>query len=429
MGSSHSGLDALIVAKGAEVFREGDFGSCAYLIERGRVEISIERSGRSVVLADRGPGEIFGEMAIIDNQPRSATVSASEDCELLMITREQLNRRIEDCDPILRVCLNVVLERFRATMDQLHGLQFGDGLSSNTLSAAASPLRMVLDEQEGAAAAIETIKLERELEHAIRNREFELFFQPIVDLATGALAGFESLVRWRHASRGLISPMVFIPAAEASGLIIPLGRICLEQACEGLNVLTARKAASRFVRDDMFVSVNLSGRDFDDADLVKNITGIVDAAGADPRRLKLEITETTLMQQPERAARALEECRLKGLSIAIDDFGAGYSSLGYLHRFPIDTLKIDRSFVMAMHDDNRSMKIVQSILSMANDLDIPVVAEGVETERDAAMLGEMGCAFGQGYFFARPMPRGEAEDLTPTWRGWKAGTSNLRTAV
>lgn len=422
MPSQQNGLDALVVAKGADVFREGDFGSCAYLIERGRVEISLDRDGERVVLAERAAGEIFGEMAIIDNQPRSATVTAAEDCEFLIITREQLNRRIEDCDPILRVCLNVVLERFRATMEQLHGINLNGGSGSYSVSVDASPLRMVVDDHEGGAAAIQAIKLEREIERAIEREEFELFFQPIIDLRGGDLAGFESLVRWRHATRGLIPPMVFIPAAETSGLIVPMGRICLQQACAGLNAFADLTGKNADIRDDLFVSINLSGRDFDQDDLVTRIIEIVDANGSDPTRLKLEITETTLMQQPERAARALEECRIKGLSIAIDDFGTGYSSLGYLHRFPIDTLKIDRSFIMAMHDDQRSMKIVQTVLAMADELGIPVVAEGVETEDDAKILRDMGCEYAQGYFFARPAPRSEALALMPNWTAWNPET-------
>lgn len=418
-------LDAIYVKAGDYIFMEGDTGEYAFLLESGRVEINLEREGKIVVLAERGPGEIFGEMAIIDDQPRSASIRAIEDCELLVITREQLGRRIEECDPILRVCVNVMLERFRATIQQLNGYA-EDGETPPSAHQLASKLRMSVDDQDGGAAAIAAIRLERELEVAIRDRAFELFYQPIVDFSDGSLAGFESLTRWRHPTRGLVPPGMFIPAAESSGLIVPLGRILLDKACRGLLALVDVKDQGAFVRDDMFVSFNLSGRDFDDDDLVENIMAIVNRTGADPYRMKLEITETTLMQRPDRAARALEECRLKGLSIAIDDFGAGYSSLGYLHQFPIDTLKIDRSFILAMRDDSRSMKIVQSVLSMADDLNIPVVAEGVETADDAAILRDMGCAFGQGYFFARPMPRLEAMSLLSKWQAPELINPDLR---
>ncbi len=417
--SEHSSMfDGLLVAKGANIFQAGDAGECAYFVERGQVEISIQRGAEKVVLARRGAGEIFGEMAIIDNKPRTATVTAASNCELLLITREQLNRRIEESDPILRMLLTVLMERFRSTMDQLQGVNLGD--------APLNSLTAIDDEREH--VAIQEIRLERELEQAIEHQDFELHFQPIVDLRDTAIAGFESLVRWRHKTRGLISPMVFIPTAEASGLIVPLGRLCLEQACTGFMEFEGLRRPEDHVRDDMFVSVNVSGRDFDDRNFVSNIMRTLLKTGADPRRLKLEITETMLMQQPERAAEALRECKIKGLSIAIDDFGAGYSSLGYLHKFPIDTLKIDRSFVMAMHDDDRSMKIIRSILSMAKELQIPVVAEGIETKRDADCLRDLGCEYGQGYYFARPMPRADAAGLLGAW-GKTIGVEAQKQAV
>lgn len=422
MKESHDSFERVVVGAGAEVFREGDIGVCAYFIERGRVAMTLERNGEVIKLAERGPGEMFGEMAIIDRRPRTATVKALQDAEFLIITQEQLDRRLEDADPILRICLQVILNRYRDTVAQLGALQVGD---APALSAAASANAA---EIQDAAAAMQEIKLERELETAIQQEDFELHFQPIVDLSNGWLAGFESLVRWRHETRGLISPMVFIPTAEASGLIVPLGRLCLEQACAGLSSFTRLREGAPRVTDDLFVSVNVSGRDFNDRDFVAHIGRTLDAAGADPRRLKLEITETMLMQHPERAVQALEQCRFKGLSIAIDDFGTGYSSLGYLHKFPIDTLKIDRSFVMAMHDDARSMKIIQSILTMARQLNIPVVAEGIETEKDAIVLRDLGCEYGQGYHFARPMPRGDAEATIVEWPGF-AALESFREAV
>ncbi len=399
-------LDAVIVPQGATVFRQGDPGACAYLIERGAVEITIEKDGDPLRLAERRKGEIFGEMAIIDNKPRTATATALEDTELFLITPEQLSRRIELSDPILRLCLSVVMDRFRETMAKLHGEQ------AATAPEAVAPNVNV---HAGAAKAIEEIKLERELRHAIDRKDFEMYYQPIVDLASGKLAGFEALVRWRHENRGLVSPYVFIPTAETTGLIIPLGRICMEQACVAQTRFGVTAGLGRPVRQDMFVSVNVSGRDFDDTDFVANMVSTLRRTGADPHKLKLEITETMVMQSPERAVEALEQCKLQGLSIAIDDFGAGYSSLGYLHRLPIDTLKIDRSFVLAMHDDHRSMKIIRSILSMARELDIPVVAEGIETAKDATFLRNMGCAFGQGYHFARPMARDKAERFIDGW--------------
>ena len=412
MNAPNSGLESILVRQDAEVFREGDPGTCAFLIERGRVAIHIERDGRRIALAERGPGEMFGEMAIIDDKPRTASVSALEDCELLVITREQLNRRIAAGDPILRLCLNIVLDRFRDAMAKLHGLHVGARPNDS------DPVgRTLADEYAVAKDAFQEIKLEREIENAIRQQEFELHYQPIVDLGHGDLAGFESLVRWRHADRGLMPPVVFIPTAEASGLIAPMSRLCLTEACGTMADLAGAARTAAAVADDLFFSVNVSGRDFDEPDFVENIAATLARTGADPKRLKLEITETILMQQPDRAATALDRCREMGVQIAIDDFGAGYSSLGYLHRFPIDTLKIDRSFVVAMHEEERSMKIVQSILGMAEKLDVPVVAEGIETEAQADTLRRLGCKYGQGYLFAKPLPRLDAEALIDGWAG------------
>jgi EAL domain-containing protein (putative c-di-GMP-specific phosphodiesterase class I) len=215
----------------------------------------------------------------------------------------------------------------------------------------------------------------------------------------------------------MVPPLSFIPTAESSGLILQLTQLCLEQATNALvRFDAARLAGEGDVRHDMFVSVNVSGRDFAEPDFVQNLMRIVNTVGVNPRRMKLEITESVLMENPDRAIEALRECRLKGLSIAIDDFGTGYSSLGYLHKFPIDTLKIDRSFVMAMHDDQRSMKIIQSVKRLAEQLKIPVVAEGIETKRDAAVLKDLGCEFGQGYLFAKPLAIADADALIGSWK-------------
>jgi len=410
MTSFSSGLKAVLLAAGDHVFREGDLGTSAYLVERGRVEIAVERGGRRVVVGRCGPGELVGEMAIIDDQPRTATATAVEDCELLLITREQLARRIDESDPVLRLCLNVVLDRFRATMAQLNGLRFGDAPT-----AARMADRLIAERAAAAEAALGEVRLEREIERSIHARDFELHYQPIVELASGRIAGFESLARWRHPERGLVAPDLFIPTAEASGLIVPLGRVCLAEACRMLAAVQARRLPEDAAVPHSFISVNVSGRDFEKDDFVVNLARTLAAEHADPTGLKLEITETILMRQPERASAALDRCRAMGVSIAIDDFGAGYSSLGYLHRFPIDTLKIDRSFIAAMHDDPRSLKIIQSIVGMAEKLRIPVVAEGVETARDAEALTAMGCDYAQGYLYSKPLPRADAEALFDAW--------------
>ena len=417
-------LDTLLVEKGKVIFREGDYGYCAYIIERGQVEISVHRAGQKVTLDRHGPGEIFGEMAIIDDKPRTATVTALETCHLTLITREQLVRRIDETDPILRMCLGVILDRFRATMKRLQVIN-ADVAPPNLAEKSA----IVGTDQPAYDHAIQEILLERELEKAIHQEDFELHFQPIVALQSGSIAGFESLVRWRHSGRGLISPLVFIPTAEASGLIVPLGRWCFKQACLALPGLQASQPRAGSASQEMFVSINVSGRDFSDPNFVKHIETSIEEAGVDPNCVKLEITESLLMHQPDRAIAALHECKIKGISIAIDDFGTGYSSLSYLHKFPIDTLKIDRSFVQSMHDDAAGREIIVSIVNLAKQLEIPVVAEGIETERDINVLRDLGCTFGQGYLFAKPLPQSEAEALIAGWQPARYRRQDFQKAV
>jgi EAL domain-containing protein (putative c-di-GMP-specific phosphodiesterase class I) len=401
-------LEYVVVEAGKTVFREGDRGYCAYLIEKGGVEISVTRSDARIVLARRGQGEVFGEMAIIDDKPRSATVTALSDCTLVAITREQLARRLENSDPILRMCLGVILDRFRVTLMKLGS--FGDEESSALTGGieAEGPESPARNDP-----AIQEIRLERELEHALRQDDFELHFQPVVRLDDRRIAGFEALVRWRHPERGLISPVVFIPSAEASGFIVPLGRWCFKQACKVLRDLD-QAILDRGDVPDLFMSVNITGRDFSDPNFIESIVTSIAETGVDPTRIKLEITESMLMHQPEQAIAALHECKARGLSIAVDDFGTGYSSLSYLHKFPIDTLKIDRSFVSEMEQVPVSLEIIRSIIGLAKQLTISVVAEGIEDERSAVRLQELGCQFGQGYTFFRPMEQGPAIDLIGT---------------
>jgi EAL domain-containing protein (putative c-di-GMP-specific phosphodiesterase class I) len=390
----------LLVDRDTVIFHEGERGFCAYMIERGRVEISVERSGQKIVLAHRGPGEVFGEMAIIDEKPRSATVTALEPCDLLLITREQLTSRIQQTDPVLRMYLSVILERFRATLLRLQ-LIHHDELPPFAFDGSDKAPAAVHDQ------AIREIMLERELHRALHQEEFELHYQPIVDLASGALAGYEALIRWRHQQRGLIAPMVFIPTAEASGLIVPIGQWVFRRACLTLSELSSRRSPGPRP-SPLFMSVNFSVRDFGDAAFLPAIREVLAETGVDPAAIQLEITESLLMNEPEVAAASLRACCDLGMRIAIDDFGTGYSSMSYLHKFPVDTIKIDRSFVSSMHERAESAQIVDSIVHLANCLGIDAVAEGIETLQQVSLLQGLGCRFGQGYLFSKPLPQAEA---------------------
>ncbi|MGH6620369.1 MAG: EAL domain-containing protein, partial [Alphaproteobacteria bacterium] len=342
------------------------------------------------------------EMAIIDNMPRSATVLALEDCVLLTLTNGQIAHRVESADPVVRLILDVLLTRFRDTLSGL-GADMGTdtGADKGLTAAVVGPVPNV---DVHRIEALAQMRLEGEIEAGIKNREFELHFQPIVRLRDGQTAGFEALVRWRHAERGLVPPVAFIPAAEASGLIVPLGDWCLRQACASLRAFRQTLPPDR----PLFVSVNISGIELQRPDFFDRYREILDEAGARPEDIKLEVTESVLMKDPEQVTETLTACRALGSTIALDDFGTGYSSLSYLNRFPIDTLKIDRSFIQALNTDRASHNIVNAIVALGWGLDIPTVAEGIESADDADALLAIGCAFGQGYHFSRPVAEREA---------------------
>lgn len=256
--------------------------------------------------------------------------------------------------------------------------------------------------------------VEVDLRRCLHERRFLLHYQPIVRLADGSLAGFEALVRRVRPDGGLDLPGEFIAVAEETGLIVPLGNLILGEACAALGFLCAELPAA----NGLFVAVNLSAKQFLQPDLVKQTLRALRKAGADPRRLHLEITESVLMDNPESALAKLRGMREMGARIGVDDFGTGYSSLSYLQRFPLDRLKIDRGFVGGM-DDQGNMVIVKSVIGLAHSLGLEVVAEGIETPRQEAMLKDLGCDFGQGFLYSRPVPLLQAQALVRGGAPWK----------
>ncbi|HEX8557434.1 MAG TPA: EAL domain-containing protein [Pyrinomonadaceae bacterium] len=255
--------------------------------------------------------------------------------------------------------------------------------------------------------AMELLQIETDLRRAITRKEFFLNYQPIVNLETGKVASFEALVRWRHPERGLVMPGEFVPVAEETGLIVPLGLFVLNEACRQLRSWQQLGLADERVT----MSVNLSSRQFSQADLIEQVSGALRDAGLSAANLKLEITESMVMENIDTAIDMLTQLRLLGVGLSIDDFGTGYSSLSYLHRFPIDTLKIDRSFVTQMTDNAENAEIVRTIVTLARSLDMDVIAEGVETREQLRRLGSLGCDYGQGYLFSRPVGAGQAVEL------------------
>ena len=253
--------------------------------------------------------------------------------------------------------------------------------------------------------AVEAFRLETELRLALERQEFRLHYQPIVSLQTGQLDGFEALIRWQHPERGLVSPKDFIPLAEETGLIVPLGRWVLWQACRQMQLWKEKFP----VASDLTVSINVSGKQFLQPDFLEQIKHILEKTQLKPRQLKLEMTESILMRNARSVIEILQDLRSLGIQLSIDDFGTGYSSLSYLHRFPINTLKIDRSFIKNIDVNSEELEIVRTVMMLAANLNMSVIAEGIETQEQLAQLKELGCQSGQGYLLSKPVSQESIE--------------------
>jgi len=246
--------------------------------------------------------------------------------------------------------------------------------------------------------AMHRMLMESSLRTALDAGEFVMHYQPIVELASGRKRGYEALIRWKREGVGIVPPEEFIPLAEETGLIVPIGYWALEQACTDFGQLNAAGGGG------LSLSVNISGKQFRAPDIYPRVKSILRHTGMPPERLRLEITESMLMQDPENVSRILNRLKNLGIKISVDDFGTGYSSLAYLSRFPIDVLKIDRAFVAPLQGSSpTSVRLVQTIISLGNSLGLEVVAEGVESSEHVTRLTSLGCSLGQGFLFARPM--------------------------
>ncbi|HYI27750.1 MAG TPA: GGDEF domain-containing phosphodiesterase, partial [Bradyrhizobium sp.] len=243
--------------------------------------------------------------------------------------------------------------------------------------------------------------MERDLREALPAGEFELYYQPVVNLASNDISGFEALIRWNHPRQGLVAPASFIPLAEEIGFIVPMGEWVIRQAC----------ATAAGWPEDIRVAVNISAAQFRSPGLMQVIVGALAASGLQPTRLEIEITETVLLHNREATLAVLHQLRSLGVRIAMDDFGTGYSSLTYLQCFPFDKIKIDRSFVKNITDNVGSLNIVRAVAALANGMGMTTTAEGVETREQRDRIASEGCTEMQGYLFSRPLPASEIERL------------------
>jgi EAL domain-containing protein (putative c-di-GMP-specific phosphodiesterase class I)/CRP-like cAMP-binding protein len=384
----HNELDLIVYPQGETVFRRGDSGDCAYLVREGLVEVLTEQDGREVRLSVIGTGELFGEIALIDEGPRTATVRTLQETLLVPIPRSEVRELLEKSDPVMRLFLMVVLERFRAQQQAAppQGAQ-------QTVTAPSGGRSRVLGE------AMQKLSLAHGISGALERDEFELHYQPVCALTTGNVVGFEALIRWRHPQGGLLPPKDFLWVAEQTGLIRQIGVWTLERACQDWPRLRMLVSTAH-----PFISINLSAAQLVSDTLADDLLQVIADCEVRPSELKFELTESVIIDQPELASRILERLVELGSSLALDDYGTGYSGLRHLQTYPIGTLKIDRAFIAALQHSAQSREIVQSSIALAHSLNMQVIAEGVEDERVRALLIEMECDFAQGWFYGRPKP-------------------------
>jgi diguanylate cyclase len=381
-----------VLNEGEWLFREGDAGDTAFLIENGLLEVCREEDGKQERIAQLGPGDMIGEMSLLDRLPRSASAFARVPTRLRILTPSHLNEKLADADPLLRLLLKMILQRYRKATD----------------TDNVSPEEQRKERERDKDAVIKRIELEHELELALEKQEFVLYFQPIVNLGSFTTAGFEALVRWVSPTRGFIPPGEFIPIVEDSHLIHPLGKWILRKGCECLKRLADVAPAHG---ETIFMNVNLSGKQLATPDIFGEIQSAILESGINPAQLKLEITESLLMNNLDTATELLDRCRDLGVRIALDDFGTGYSSLGYLRRLPVNTIKVDRSFVKPVMEDAGSGKILRAISALGHSLGMNLVAEGIETQDQAMALSALGFEYGQGFLFSKAVPEDQARLL------------------
>ncbi len=378
-GSKHS------YSPGTHIFREGDAPDAAYVVDQGRVEVYTIHNGQKLILNYLGPGDLLGEMAVIDREPRSASARATTLCTLTEIREDQIQERLQQADSVVRLLVQALLRRYRTGLKAVRD--------------RGIPLPEPEDEQADHGTVIDKFRLEAELMDAIDNEELSVVFQPILDVRSGRISGFESLTRWQHPRRGAISPAEFIALAEETSLILPVGHYALSKSTQALAKLM--RDAPPALTEHLWVSVNVSARQsavVDFADLVK---AELDREGLSTAHFKLEITESLTLDF-DRVSSLIDRCRVLGIGVALDDFGTGHSNLSRLHGLRFDTVKLDQSFVRQMMDQSRCAELVKGILQMIRAIGAEVVAEGVETIEQARFLKAAGCRYLQGYLIGKP---------------------------
>jgi EAL domain-containing protein (putative c-di-GMP-specific phosphodiesterase class I) len=389
-----------VIPKDELIYKEGQPGDCAYLIESGQVELFVTTKEESTPLSLLGPGEIFGEMAMLDGSRREASAKANSEVVLSVVSKEALSERIDEADPIVRLLITMLINRTRETLKvnksitQNKKLKIKAKKSTNT---EITDINLGLD-------VIQKIRYEKELHEALENDEFKIHFQPIISIESQNVVGFEALTRWKSPEHGLVRPDIFMGIAEETSLIVPLGHWITETACREFGEIQKSLADSLGKIPKLFCSINVSGRQMQDPKLFEILQKATWMHKIHPKQIKLEITERVFVSG-NFVYDWISKCRSKGYSVALDDFGTGFSSLSSLHKIDANNLKIDKSFVQAMEEDHNTYVIVKSIVEMARGLNKTVIAEGIESTEQLKMLKKMGCKYAQGYLFSKAMSK------------------------
>ncbi len=373
---------------GEVLYRQGEPADCAWLIESGQVALSSHDGRRQREHGLYGPGEMIGELAMLDGGARAVTATAASDVMLLAIEDEPFRERIDACDPIVRALVDSLALRLRR-------VQAG-GEDAAALAAEDAP---GVDPDQ--RAGIDKLRRDAQLRQALDEGGIEVRYQPIYDIPAARVTGYEALVRWDLPGHGMVSPAEFIKLAEETSLIVPVGEYVLERVIAVLSAL--RDAGNDPVPE---IAVNLSARQLVEPGMARQVVDRVQRAKLPPGALKLEVTESRMLDY-EPVAAVMRYCRGHGIRFALDDFGTGYSNLTHLHKLDFEYVKMDQAFARHMFDSPRAMAIVEAIVAMAHGIGAKVICEGVETQAQLQRLRELDVRYAQGYLIGKAAPADE----------------------
>lgn len=367
--------------KNEVVFYKGEQPDYAYLVEKGTLLVFSDKDAKTSPLGTVHAGDLLGEMAILDNFPRTATVIAETDCVLLKIDPIQFAERISNADPIIASLLESLLKRYRLALANINGH------TSENQAHEKSIIEKVM---------VEKIRLESQFKNALATNSLDVRYQPLLEIATDQIVGYEALMRWQHPERGFISPAEFIKLAEETSLIVEVGEFVIDTACQAVSTLIEHGASP-----SPFIAVNVAPNQLSHPGLIERIVERVDKAGLPKGSLKIEVTESQTLVSKE-VQKTINLCHEHGIKVALDDFGTGYSNLTQLHEFNFDTIKVDQAFVKTAETNPRSMILIKSIIEMCHLLGADVLIEGIEDKKTLDKLNEYHCRYAQGYGIGMP---------------------------